>query len=82
LGGGTFDVVVVKVKNGHFKVVSIGGDTHLGGRDFDNLLMDFVREYVAEEYDQDCFTNPKRRQKLLAEVIGAKENLSHATSTE
>uniref|UniRef100_A0A914DY08 Heat shock protein 70 n=1 Tax=Acrobeloides nanus TaxID=290746 RepID=A0A914DY08_9BILA len=82
LGGGTFDVVIVKVNAGQFKVVSIGRDTHLGGRDFDNLLMDYCTKEIHEKYKEECFNNLQKRQKLLAEVIKAKENLSTADSTE
>jgi heat shock 70kDa protein 1/2/6/8 len=79
LGGGTFDVVIVKVKNGKFTVVAIGGDTQLGGRDFDNMLMNHMHKIILDKYQKDCFENKRTQQKLLKEVVELKHALAGAT---
>lgn len=82
LGGGTFDVVVVKVKNEQFVVAAIGGDTQLGGRDFDNALMDVIAASIKRKYKQNCFTDKKIRQKLLQGCIELKHVLSGANKAK
>ena len=79
LGGGTLDVVIVKVKDGIFNVVAIGGDTLLGGRDFDNALMDYFVDIIEKKYKKKISENVKIMQKLLKECIDLKHML---TTTE
>lgn len=76
LGGGTFDVVVVNVKNGHFETLAIGGDTQLGGRDFDNKLMDHFNATLKKDFGFDCFERPTAQQTLLKECIEVKHTLA------
>ena len=57
LGGGTFDVTVLSIDNGVFKVESSSGDAKLGGQDFDNRLMDFFFEKIKEDYEEDLSKN-------------------------
>jgi molecular chaperone DnaK (HSP70) len=78
IGGGTFDVVVVKVKNGRFVVSAIGGDTELGGRDFDHLLMDYFNKEIKDKYGIDCYANKRTKYRLLKECIDVKIALSNA----
>lgn len=78
IGGGTFDVVVVKVKNGRFVVSAIGGDTQLGGRDFDHLLMDHFNKKIKDKHGVDCYANKRTKQKLLKECIDIKHALTAA----
>uniref|UniRef100_A0A914DSZ8 Heat shock protein 70 n=1 Tax=Acrobeloides nanus TaxID=290746 RepID=A0A914DSZ8_9BILA len=79
LGGGTLDVVIIKVKDGIFNVVAIGGDTLLGGRDFDNALMDYFVDIIEKKYKKKISENVKIMQKLLKECIDLKHTL---TATE
>uniref|UniRef100_A0A914EHM7 Uncharacterized protein n=1 Tax=Acrobeloides nanus TaxID=290746 RepID=A0A914EHM7_9BILA len=83
LGGGTLDIVIVKVRNGNFDVVTIGGDTQLGGRDFDNLLMNYFVDRLVKIYKKDIRKkdekSAKAQQKLLQECIDLKHSL---TATE
>ena len=76
LGGGTLDVVIVKVKDGIFNVVAIGGDTLLGGRDFDNALMDYFVDIIEKKYKKKISENVKIMQKLLKECIDLKHMLT------
>uniref|UniRef100_A0A914CLR3 Heat shock protein 70 n=1 Tax=Acrobeloides nanus TaxID=290746 RepID=A0A914CLR3_9BILA len=76
LGGGTLDVVIVKIKDGIFNVVGIGGNTQLGGRDFDNVLMDYFVDIIEEKYNKEIAENVKVMQKLLRECIDLKIMLS------
>uniref|UniRef100_A0A914E321 Heat shock protein 70 n=1 Tax=Acrobeloides nanus TaxID=290746 RepID=A0A914E321_9BILA len=75
LGGGTLDVVIVKVKDGIFNVVAIGGDTLLGGRDFDNALMDYFVDIIEKKYKKKISENVKIMQKLLKQCIDLKHML-------
>ena len=72
LGGGTFDVSVLTIDNGVFEVVSTNGDTHLGGEDFDQRIMD----YFMRKYSKDVSKDPRARQKLRREAERAKRALS------
>uniref|UniRef100_A0A914BZA1 Uncharacterized protein n=1 Tax=Acrobeloides nanus TaxID=290746 RepID=A0A914BZA1_9BILA len=81
-GGGTLDIVIINVKNGHFNTVSVGGDMQLGGRNIDELLMThFAAEIEKERQDffqehQDCFSDPKWKHRLKTECIRVKIELS------
>ena len=82
LGGGTLDVVIVEVNNGIFNVVTIGGDTQLGGRDFDNALMDYVVDIIEKKYKKKISGNVRIMQKLMTECIDLKHMLLSATETK
>lgn len=71
LGGGTFDISILKIKNGIFQVLSTNGDTHLGGDDFDQELVAIIREEILKKYKIDLHEYPERLQaaRLLSEKI-------------
>jgi molecular chaperone DnaK/molecular chaperone HscA len=85
LGGGTFDISILKLHDGIFEVIATGGDTHLGGDDIDNLLtavaLDDIRGDLGPEAYQAVTTNPETIQQLRKAVIDAKIALSNADST-
>ncbi len=76
LGGGTFDVSVLTIDNGVFEVVSTNGDTHLGGEDFDQRIMDYFLKLIKRKYSKDVSKDPRARQKLRREAERAKRALS------
>jgi Fe-S protein assembly chaperone HscA len=78
LGGGTFDVSILKVEDGVFQVLATNGDTHLGGDDIDQL---FVRQ-IADELGVDPRVHPEAIQSIRKGVIQAKWDLSELESTE
>ncbi len=82
-GGGTFDVSVLTIDNGIFKVVAINGNTHLGGEDFDQRVMDYFIELCKQKTGKDVQNN-QAVQKLRHEVEKAKRTLSsqHQTTIE
>ncbi|KAI8442494.1 hypothetical protein MSG28_005983 [Choristoneura fumiferana] len=81
LGGGTFDVSILKITEGsHFEVKSTAGDTHLGGEDFDNKLVDFFADEFQRKHKKDLRNNPKSLRRLRTAAERAKRTLS--TSTE
>ncbi|MED5579023.1 MAG: molecular chaperone DnaK [Nitrospinota bacterium] len=65
LGGGTFDISILRVKNGVFEVLSTGGDTHLGGDDFDRSLSELLNEKVKKTYSVDLYDTPEGISKLI-----------------
>jgi len=76
LGGGTFDISILKLHDGIFEVLATNGDTHLGGDDIDNLLLRIALEDVASEWGQDLSQDNEGVQRLRRAVIQAKERLS------
>jgi Fe-S protein assembly chaperone HscA len=78
LGGGTFDVSVLKITQGVFKVVATAGDTHLGGDDFDRLIMEAILALVAERTGADLATQPQALQQIRLSAEGLKRQLSDA----
>uniref|UniRef100_A0A2P2I6D8 HSP70-like protein n=2 Tax=Hirondellea gigas TaxID=1518452 RepID=A0A2P2I6D8_9CRUS len=77
LGGGTFDVVVLCIDNGDFEVRSVGGDTHLGGEDFDLRLLDhFVKEYARKNNNTDISGDARAMQRLKKACEKAKITLA------
>ena len=76
LGGGTFDISILKLHDGIFEVLATNGDTHLGGDDIDNLLLRIALEDVASEWGLDLSTDSEGVQRLRRAVIQAKERLS------
>jgi len=80
LGGGTFDVSVLSMDGGVFAVKATGGDTHLGGEDFDNCIVDWCLKQIEEKHGKDAAkavkSSNKSIQRLRREVEKAKRNLS------
>src|SRR5579872_6259848 len=76
LGGGTFDISILKLHDGIFEVLATNGDTHLGGDDIDNLLLKIALEDIRTEWGEDISGNPGAVQLLRRAVITAKEQLS------
>jgi molecular chaperone DnaK len=82
LGGGTFDVSILDVAEGVFHVVSTNGDTHLGGDDFDRVLLDYVAEEFKREQGIDLRKDPMALQRLQEACEKAKKELSALPSTD
>jgi molecular chaperone DnaK len=76
LGGGTFDVSVAQVEGGVVEILASHGDTHLGGDDFDQRLLDFVADRFLAEHGIDLRDAPVSRSRLLRAVEDAKKSLS------
>jgi molecular chaperone DnaK len=76
LGGGTFDVSIVEMDHGVLEVRASHGDTHLGGDDFDEMLLDHISEQFLEQHGLDPRDNPKARARLLRSAEEAKIALS------
>mmetsp|Transcript_63863 Transcript_63863/g.73236 ORF Transcript_63863/g.73236 Transcript_63863/m.73236 type:complete len:661 (+) Transcript_63863:133-2115(+) len=76
LGGGTFDVSLLIIENGVFEVVATSGDTHLGGEDFDQRVMDHFIKVLKKKYKKDISSDKRAIQKLRREVESAKRALS------
>merc|ERR1711977_302887 len=82
LGGGTFDVSVLTVDQGVFEVQATAGDTHLGGEDFDQRVVDYFVKSYNKKQNTDITKNPKTMGKLKREVEKAKRTLSSQMSTK
>lgn len=76
LGGGTFDVSLLTIDNGVFEVVATSGDTHLGGEDFDQRVMDYFIKLYKKKTGKDARKDVRAVQKLRREVEKAKRTLS------
>ena len=76
LGGGTFDISILKLKDGIFEVIATNGDTHLGGDDIDNLLLAVALDEIRNEHGVDLRQQPDAIQALRKAVIEAKILLS------
>ncbi len=81
-GGGTFDVSVLEVADGVFRVISTNGDTHLGGDDIDKMLVDYVAEEFKREQGIDLRKDPMALQRLQEACEKAKKELSSTQSTD
>ena len=81
LGGGTFDVSILELGDGVFEVLATNGDTHLGGDDFDNVLMNFMADSFAKENGVDLRSDRMAMQRLKEAAEKAKKELSSAQST-
>src|SRR5579871_3200549 len=81
LGGGTFDISILKLHDGIFEVLATNGDTHLGGDDIDNLLLRIALEDIQSEWGVDLAADNEGVQRLRRAVIQAKEKLSFVPST-
>src|SRR5260221_7125025 len=82
LGGGTFDVSVLVVAEGVVRVISTNGDTHLGGDDFDQILVNHVADEFRKESGIDLRKDPMALQRLQEACEKAKKELSSASSTD
>ena len=82
LGGGTFDISILKLHEGIFEVLATNGDTHLGGDDIDNKLLRIAIEDIRSEWGEDISHSGEAVQTLRREVIRAKEALSFAPSAQ
>jgi molecular chaperone DnaK len=82
LGGGTFDISILEVGEGVFEVLATNGDTHLGGDDFDQALIDYVADDFQAKYGIDLRRNPVALQRLKEECERAKCELSTAIETD
>lgn len=82
LGGGTFDISVLEVAEGVFRVISTNGDTHLGGDDFDEALIHFVADTFQKEQGIDLRKDTMALQRLQEACEKAKKELSTAQSTD
>lgn len=82
LGGGTFDISILELGDGVFEVKSTNGDTHLGGDDFDQVIIDWLAESFKEEHGIDLRKDPMALQRLKENAEKAKIELSSSTSTE
>ena len=80
LGGGTFDISVLEIGDGVFQVKATNGDTHLGGDDWDNLLMDWILDEFKKESGMDLRKQPDALQRIKEEAEKAKIALSNATT--
>ncbi|GFY44390.1 endoplasmic reticulum chaperone BiP [Trichonephila inaurata madagascariensis] len=78
LGGGTFDVSLLTIDNGVFEVVATNGDTHLGGEDFDQRVMEYFMKLYKKKSGKDIRKDNRAVQKLRREVEKAKRTLSSA----
>ena len=82
LGGGTFDISVLELGEGVFEVKSTNGDTHLGGDDFDKVVMDWLAEEFKREENVDLRKDPMALQRLKEAAEKAKVELSSSSETE
>ena len=82
LGGGTFDVSILDVAEGVFHVLSTNGDTHLGGDDFDRVLLDYAAEEFKREHGIDLRKDPMALQRLQEACEKTKKELSTLQQTE
>ena len=82
LGGGTFDVSILELGDGVFEVMSTNGDTHLGGEDFDNILVNYLVDQFKQESGIDITGDAAAMQRVKDEAEKAKKELSSSTSTD
>ncbi len=82
LGGGTFDISILELGDGVFEVKSTNGDTHLGGDDFDHVIIDWLADEFLRQEGVDLRQDPMALQRLKEAAEKAKIELSSATSTE
>ena len=82
LGGGTFDISILELGDGVFEVKSTNGDTHLGGDDFDHVIIDWLADEFLREEGADLRKDPMAMQRLKEAAEKAKIELSSSTSTE
>lgn len=82
LGGGTFDISILELGDGVFEVKSTNGDTHLGGDDFDHVIIDWLAEEFQKNHNIDLRRDPMALQRLKEAAEKAKIELSSSSQTE
>ena len=82
LGGGTFDISILELGDGVFEVKSTNGDTHLGGDDFDQVIIDWLAEEFKSDENMDLRQDPAALQRLKEAAEKAKVELSSSSTTE
>jgi len=82
LGGGTFDISILEIGDGVFEVLSTNGDTHLGGDDFDQVIINWLAEEFMKEEEMDLRKDPMALQRLKEAAEKAKIELSSSSQTE
>ena len=82
LGGGTFDISILEIGDGVFEVLSTNGDTHLGGDNFDEVIVDWLLDEFQAENNMDLSSDPSALQRLREGAEKAKVELSNSTQTE
>ena len=82
LGGGTFDISILELGDGVFEVKSTNGDTHLGGDDFDDIIINWLADEFQKEQGVDIRKDPMAHQRLKEAAEKAKIELSSSTTTE
>ena len=82
LGGGTFDITILEIGDGVFEVLSTNGDTHLGGDDFDQMIIDYIISDFKKEQGFDLTTDSSAVQRVKEAAEKAKIELSSTTETE
>ena len=82
LGGGTFDISILELGDGVFEVKSTDGDTHLGGDDFDDVIINWLADEFKKDENVDIRKDPMAHQRLKEAAEKAKIELSSSTSTE
>jgi L1 cell adhesion molecule like protein len=80
-GGGTHDLSILSLDGGIFEVKATAGDTHLGGSDIDNLIVDYLCDDIKKKHKKDVKENPKALKRLNIAAERAKKNLSSSTTT-
>src|SRR4029450_3824960 len=82
LGGGTFDISILDVGDGVFEVKGVNGDTHLGGDDFDQVLIDYIADQFKKENGIDLRKDQMALQRLKEAAERAKKDLSQQATTD
>ena len=82
LGGGTFDISILDISEGVFQVKGVNGDTHLGGDNFDQVLVDYIADEFKRENGIDLRKDPMALQRLKEAAERAKKDLSQQTTTD
>lgn len=82
LGGGTFDVSILRIEEGMFNVKATGGDTHLGGEDFDNTVVDEMCNVLKKKHGVDAKSDPKAMRRLRTACEKAKRALSSGVTAQ
>ena len=82
LGGGTFDITILELGEGVFQVKSTNGDTHLGGDDFDKVILDYIADEFKKEHGVDLRKDPQATQRLKDAAEKAKIELSSSMEAE
>ncbi|KAL9641733.1 hypothetical protein ABK040_007410 [Willaertia magna] len=81
LGGGTFDVSILNIEDGVFEVKATAGDTHLGGEDFDNRMVEYCCQEFKKKFKKDLHENARALRRLRTACERAKRNLSSSAKT-